>query len=192
MTTVQANSNVRNRLRDYPPTNVHTNGEINEWIRQGCVFLMREAPIQALEEVYVHTDAALVGDSEFVGEFTLPAAYLRYVLWISGLTAKPAKLVSPAYGYLTSNGSSDGIDVQRICVWIEEGKLKGNTHDSQSEDGDLIYVPIPADITEIPSKLDDIVIDYAIAQAKHKEGKMEEYGSLMGLVANKLQALGNG
>ena len=192
MTTVQANSNVRNRLRDYPPTNVHTNGEINEWIRQGCVFLMREAPIQALEEVYVHTDATLVGDTEFVSEFTLPAAFLRYVVWISNLTAKPAKLVNPIYGYLTSNGSSDGIDVQRICVWVEEGKLKGNTPHDESTVGDLIYVPIPADITEIPSKLDDIVIDYAIAQAKNKEGKLEEYGSLMGLVANKLQALGNG
>ena len=192
MTTVQAISDIRNRLKDYPPTNLHTNGEITEWIRQGCVFVMREAPIQALEEVYVHTDANLTGDAEFVGEFSLPAAYLRYVVWISGLTAKPAKLVSPAYGYLTSNGSSDNIDVQRICVWIEEGKLKGNTTHDGSETGDLIYVPIPTDITEIPSKLDDLVIDYAVAQARFKEAKSEEFGKLMGLVGEKLRALGNG
>ena len=192
MTTIQALSDIRNRLRDYPPTNVHTNGEINEWVRQGCVFVMREAPVQALEEKYIHMNANLVGDAEFVGVVALPADFLRYVVWIGDVTAMPAKLVSPAYGYLTSNGSADGIDVQRTCVWIEEGKLKGNTTHNESTGGDLIYVPIPADITEIPSKLDDIVIDYAMAQAKYKEGKTEEYGSLMGLVANKMQALGNG
>jgi hypothetical protein len=168
---------------------VPTTTMITQWLKDGSIYVMKHAPLNTVAEKSVTVAATLVGDATLVGAYTLAADFLRFVSWISTL-GQPAKLVEPQYGYVVCDAATRGIDSGEVVVWIENAKLLGNTNKDESITGNMKYVKIPADSADVPAKLHDLVVLYAVARAKAEAQEMDEFQALMGELEGKIAKLG--
>lgn len=166
---------------------VPTTTMIVQWLKDGSIYIMKHAPLDAIAEKHVSAAANLTA-GVLLGEVALPGDYLRFVNWFNTTTGESVQFVEIGYLYLVRNAGE--FDTQILCVSIEDGKLKGNSALAGTLIGNLIYVKEPVDSADVPTKLHDLVVLYAVARAKAEAQEMDEFQALMGELEGKIAKLG--
>ena len=159
---------------------VPTTTMIEQWLKDGSIYVMKYAQLARLAEKHKKESTPFTN-----GVLTLPATFMRVVAWYDA-THNPHKLVSTAYGeYVLSNANSYLDETVDKIFWIIGASAYNGITDA-SAPGNLVYVAKPADSADVPSDLHEIVIKYAVAQAKYETQEIEEYMALMNEVKLEL------
>ena len=159
---------------------VPTTTMIEQWLKDGSTYVMKYAQLARLAEKHVKESLPFT-----TGVLTLPATFMRVVAWYDD-THNPHKLVSVAYGEYVLSNANEYLDetIDKIFWIIGASAYNGVTGSSAS--GNLIYIAEPADSADVPSDLHEIVIKYAVAQAKFEAQEFEEGMVLMNEVRIEL------
>lgn len=147
-----------------------TDSQIEDWLKEGSIYVMREAPVKALFEKWQENDSVFVNY-----QITAPSGYWRFVSARDKSSHEPVKLVSADYGRLVRSNLNSFLSGEKI-MWVKGSTLYTT---EATPTFTVSYIAKPTDSGDVPVDLHFLVIKYAVIMAKLEAQEMDEYARLL-------------